>query len=179
MRVKHLKTIFPTILLIACTAASAVKAQIASNPPFTLTQTLVANGGGEQSNAAAGFTINGSTGQPTAGTRPNNSPFAVSGGFWAANPQSPTAAAVSVSGRILTPEGRGLRNTQVILTDMQGNTRTAISSAFGYYRFPEIEAGQTYIFTVVSKRYQFTPQVLTVTEEIESLDFVAQAWREK
>lgn len=86
---------------------------------------------------------------------------------------APTAAAVSVSGRVLTPDGRGLINAFVNLTDSSGSTRSARTTAFGYYRFDEVAAGQTYILNVSSKRYQFTAQVLSVTEDLENLDFFA------
>jgi CSLREA domain-containing protein len=91
----------------------------------------------------------------------------------------PTAAAVTVSGKVLTPDGRGLTRARVVLTDSQGNTRTAISSSFGYYSFENVEVGQTYVFTVVSKSYEFAPQVVTVLEEFENLDFVALSAHEK
>ncbi|HEY0427168.1 MAG TPA: carboxypeptidase-like regulatory domain-containing protein [Pyrinomonadaceae bacterium] len=86
---------------------------------------------------------------------------------------APTAAAVSVSGRVLTPDGRGLTKASVILTDSQGNSRTVISSSFGYYHFETVAVGETFVLTVSSKRYQFSPQVVFVTEEINELNFLA------
>jgi len=86
---------------------------------------------------------------------------------------APTAAAVSVSGRVMTATGRGLMNTTVLLTDSFGNTRTMRTSAFGYYRFEEVAAGQTCVFSVRSKRYQFAPQVVTIMEDMEELNFAA------
>jgi hypothetical protein len=83
----------------------------------------------------------------------------------------PTAANVSVSGRVLTPEGRGLRNAVVQLVDSNGNIRTSRTSTFGYYRFFEIEAGQTVIVSVTSKRYQFTPQTISLLESLTDVDF--------
>ena len=83
---------------------------------------------------------------------------------------APTAASVSVSGRVLVND-RGLRNAFVTLTDQNGNTRTVRSSSFGYYRFDEVEVGQTYIVSVRSKRYQFAPQVVSVSEELSELNF--------
>lgn len=85
-----------------------------------------------------------------------------------------TAASVSISGRIVTPDGRGLRNAKVILTDASGNSRTTTSSQFGYYRFNNVEVGQIYVITVASKKYQFLPQTVTVTEEVSDLNFAAQ-----
>jgi hypothetical protein len=86
---------------------------------------------------------------------------------------APTAATVSVSGRVLTPDGSGLTNARVILTDVSGSSRTVSSSSFGYYRFDDVRAGEVYILSVASKRYLFTPQAVTVLEEINDLNFSA------
>lgn len=87
---------------------------------------------------------------------------------------SPTAASVTVSGRVLTPKQRGIVGAIVYLTDSHGNTRIVRTNAFGYYRFDEVSAGETYLFNVFSKSYQFTPQVITVTEEITELYFIVE-----
>jgi hypothetical protein len=87
---------------------------------------------------------------------------------------APTAASVSVSGRVLTGSGRGLMNATVTMTDTNGNKRTARTGAFGYFRFNEVEAGQTYIFNVSSKRYSLAPQVISVMEDVSELNFTAQ-----
>ena len=86
-----------------------------------------------------------------------------------------TAAAISINGRVLTNVNRGLMNAIVYLTDSTGNTRTEKTNPFGYYRFEDVSAGQTVMITVVAKRYQFAPQVLTATEDIGNLDFVSLA----
>jgi hypothetical protein len=87
---------------------------------------------------------------------------------------TPTAANVSISGRILTADGRGIRSTVVVLADSEGNSRTATTSSFGYYRFDDVPAGETYVMSVSSKRYQFEPRVVNVQDEIANLDFIAQ-----
>lgn len=84
-----------------------------------------------------------------------------------------TAASVSVSGRVITSSRRGLANAVVYLTDSGGNTRTARTTSFGYYRFNDIAAGQTVTVTVVSKVYQFAPKVLNLNEEVTQLNFLA------
>ena len=84
--------------------------------------------------------------------------------------QATTAASVSVSGRVLVGK-RGLLNATVTLTDQNGNSRTARTSSFGYYRFDEVEVGQTYIVSVQSKRFQFATQVVSVSEELSELNF--------
>jgi len=91
----------------------------------------------------------------------------------------PTAASVSVGGRVFTPDGRGLRNARVILTDASGNSRNTLSSSFGYYRFDEVEAGQTYIIQVISKQYQFQPQIVTVFDDLDNLNFAADSNRKR
>ncbi len=93
--------------------------------------------------------------------------------FLVGNPLPPTAAAATVSGRILTPDGAGLAKASVILTDSNGNSRTAVSGSLGYYRFDDVSVGATYVLSVSSKHHQFNPQVVTVMEDIENLDFRA------
>lgn len=161
------------ILTIVLCAFASVRAQVASNPPFVLEQAVIASGGGQNSTGGT-FALDGTVGQSTAGTNSSNAPFSVAGGFWAAVPLGTTAASVSISGRLLTSDGTGLTNARVILTDASGTTRATSSSSFGFYRFDEVEVGQTYILSVISRRYQFTTQVLTVLEDIENLNFIAQ-----
>ncbi|MDQ4122259.1 MAG: carboxypeptidase regulatory-like domain-containing protein [Acidobacteriota bacterium] len=85
----------------------------------------------------------------------------------------PTAASVSVDGRVTTADGRGIRNALVTLAAPNGETRTALTGAFGYYRFTDVRAGETYVLTVVSKRFQFAPQVVSVAGDINELNFTA------
>lgn len=85
-----------------------------------------------------------------------------------------TAAAVSVGGRVITNTGKGIRNAEVSLTDSNGNTRSTQSGASGYYRFDNVQAGETYIITARSKRFTFSQQsqILNVTEDINDINFI-------
>lgn len=56
-----------------------------------------------------------------------------------------TAATVSISGRVATPKGKGLRGAQVTLIDANGEVRSAKIGINGYYRFSGVAAGETYI----------------------------------
>lgn len=85
----------------------------------------------------------------------------------------PTAANVSVSGRVLTADGRGLRNAVVTITDSNGNIRSYKTTSFGYYRFDEIEAGETYVIRVLSKQFTFDPRIISVNDEITELNLIA------
>ncbi len=87
---------------------------------------------------------------------------------------APTAASVEVSGRVMTQTRRGLNKALVTITDQSGSTRTATTNPFGYFRFADVQAGETYIISVSAKRYHFAPQVLNVTEDLTDLSFMAQ-----
>jgi len=88
----------------------------------------------------------------------------------------PSAANVSVSGRVLSGKGNAIVNVIVTLTDSNGNTLTAKTNSFGHYRFDEITVGETYIVSVISRRFTFNQpsQVLNLSEETSNLDFIAQ-----
>jgi predicted outer membrane repeat protein len=88
---------------------------------------------------------------------------------------TPTAATVSVSGRVVTAHGRGIRNVVIIMTDSSGKSRTAVSTTFGYYRFDEVTAGETYVLTAHGKRFSFgqNTQVLSIVEDTNDINFVA------
>lgn len=79
---------------------------------------------------------------------------------------------VSLSGRVTTPGGQGLRNAVVTLTDPQGNRRTATTSSFGVYSFDNVQTGETYFVTVASKRYRFAARNLLVNGVMTDVDFV-------
>jgi hypothetical protein len=156
---------------------SVASAQIAGNGSYTLTQSAIANGGASGNGASIGgiYSIEGTTGQSAAGTNQQAAIFNFKPGFWTAQPLAPTAASVSVVGRILTASGRGIRNVRVTLTAPSGETRTVLSSTFGYFRFTEVLAGETYIFSVSAKRYTFAQPTLVVSvdEDLTDLNFVA------
>ena len=84
----------------------------------------------------------------------------------------PAPVAVSVSGRVTTPFGIGLRNASVFITNSQGVRRTATTSSFGFYSFDNVLTGDTYTLGVNSKRYRFQPQTLPVNNDLPNVDFV-------
>ncbi len=88
---------------------------------------------------------------------------------------SPSAAGVLIGGRVLTYNGRGIGNVRITLNEAGGSARSAISNPFGYYGFTDVEAGQTYIVTVQSKRFSFgsPSRVISVSDDLGDLDFIA------
>ncbi len=90
---------------------------------------------------------------------------------------APTAATVSISGRVTTASGRGIKNVRLTLTDSSGQIRTATTSSFGYYRFDDVLAGETYILSAVGKRYTFSQpvRVLSINDAADGVDFIADS----
>lgn len=92
------------------------------------------------------------------------------------DPNTPTTASVPFSGGILAFKWRGISITCVSITNQNDETHAALTNPFGYYRFNEIPAGETYIISVAHRRYQFinNPRILTILDEISELGFTAE-----
>ncbi len=83
-------------------------------------------------------------------------------------------AFVGISGRVTTPDGRGLRNAVVSLIDSTSTASTATTSSFGNFSFNNAPTGETYTIAVTSKRYRFTSRQLIVNNTLTNVDFVGQ-----
>ncbi len=83
-----------------------------------------------------------------------------------------TSTRVSVSGRVTTSTGVGIRNAGVFITDSDGNQRKVLTSSLGYYQFDEIDSGKSYVIGVSSRRYRFASRVVQVIDNLTDLDFV-------
>lgn len=139
---------------------------------FQIENSSVATGGGKSS--GGNFTIDSTAGQTLAGVRVQGPRFSIQNGFWTSD-FAPTAANVSIGGRITTSNGQGIQNVRVVLTSLNGTTQFSMTGSFGFYRFDDVEVGETYILTVLSKRFVFANpmQIISVSEELNYLDFVA------
>ena len=78
----------------------------------------------------------------------------------------------TVSGKVNSPAGTGLRNVIVTLADAEGNRRFATTSSFGLYSFSNIVTGQSYTITVTSKRFRFAPKTIQINGDLSNEDFV-------
>ncbi len=81
-------------------------------------------------------------------------------------------AIVSVSGRVTTPDGRGLRNATVTLTDSLGVSRSVTTSSFGFYTFGNVPVDAAYVIGVSSRLYRFASRNLVVNDNLTNVDFV-------
>lgn len=142
---------------------------------YDLSHNVIAGGGGNQS-IGGNFRLDGTVGQHLAGTVSTGGNYRIHGGFWTPVSFTPTAATASISGRIRTADGRGIRNVSLVLVSAAtGETFRATSSLFGYYRFETIVVGQSYILTVRAKLYRFDPntRVIVLQDELTDSDFTA------
>jgi hypothetical protein len=168
-----MKTAIKFMIAALSIVASGATASAQSNGNYAITKSVVASGGTASTNGSYGLT--GTAGQAVAESGSNTGPYTVTSGFWQPARLAPTAASVQVSGRVLTQDGRGIRNVMITLTEADGTKHTVLSGTFGYYRFNDISAGQTVIVSAAAKRFAFVQsiQVITLTEEKLNLDFTA------
>jgi hypothetical protein len=139
----------------------------------SIEQSVIASGGTSEGGNST-FSVTGIVGQPIAESS-SGAPYAVRSGFITAAPLVPTAATVTVSGKVTTASGRGIRNVVVVMTDASGTVRRTNTTTFGYFRFTDVMPGGTYIFSARAKRFTFNQatQVRSVAEEISDINFVA------
>ena len=90
---------------------------------------------------------------------------------------APTAAGVSVSGRVLDSTGRGIRNARISVAGMgSAEPIIVVTGAGGFYTVDNLTAGQSYVMTVGSKRFQFAQpsRVITLRDSVTGIDWIAQ-----
>lgn len=97
-------------------------------------------------------------------------------GGWSAGFLVPTAAAVSLSGRIQDfNSGRGIANAIVEVKGMDGSLAGAArTGSFGYFTVEGLTAGQSYTVYISAKRYTFTPQVINMFDSVDRMVFTAE-----
>ncbi len=89
---------------------------------------------------------------------------------------SPTAAPVSISGRITDANGRGVKNVRILVTDpLSGEAFFAMTTSFGYYTVPNLQVSRLYVVSANSRRYIFAPDSRTIilNDNFAGSDFVA------
>ncbi len=110
----------------------------------------------------------------TAGPLAPLAPGSIAGG-WGLEMLAPTAAALSLSGRVTDASGMGIRNA-IMTLEGGGLTepRYAATGSLGYYSFDGLSNG-TYFLTVNAKRHTFVvpSRAVTMTDDVTNADFVA------
>ena len=141
-----------------------------SGGAFVIEKSVIAAG---DAGSGGPFFVTGTTGQPNAGGDLDGTPFSNYSGFWTSDFLAPTAAHVSISGRVFKANGTGVRNVTIALTDAGGLVRVAITNGFGYYRFDDIAVGAAYVLSASSRLYAFvTPtRIISVNDYVEDANF--------
>ena len=156
--------------IVATCILCFVTASAQSGGSYEITQSVVANGGGSSNGGA--FAIAGTTAQSVAGTQSSGGVFGSRGGFWQFF-LGPTAASVSVSGRVTDFTGRGISGVTVIIEGAAGIPRFARTNTFGNFTFDDIEAGRTYLVSAAHRRHSFVPTAVVVGDTVTDLEIVA------
>lgn len=104
-------------------------------------------------------------------TRPNGPAYDIG-----ADEIVPTSANASISGRVMTANGEGIRNAVIMVTG--GNLSEPIyaqTGTFGYYVIENLPVGNTYVVTVISKRFVFSnpTRIVTLDDNLSDLNFEA------
>lgn len=88
----------------------------------------------------------------------------------------PSAALASISGKVATSTGRGVQNAIVTVSGGGLLTpRIARTGSFGYFTIEDLQAGETYVVSVNSKRFVFAApsRVVTLADSVDGIDFIA------
>ena len=178
MKTKRKKLLTISVVSISLWLSVSIEISPAqSGGGYDLSQNVIASGGGSNSTGGP-FTVDGTVGQPIAGMQISGAPFSLRGGFWSPPSFAPTAAGVAVGGRVVTSARHGIPGAHLILTDLStGDTRTARSNSFGYFRFNEVIVGRVYSVSVQTRRYTFFPNshVFNLADELTDIEFVASS----
>ena len=155
------------LFIFATFASPAALVPAQSGGTFQIGKSVIGSGG--QTTGGA-FVLDGTVAEPVSGIISTGGTFELGSGFWGGG--ATPLANVTVSGRVLTSDGRGLRNATVSMTSSQGVVRTATTSSFGLFSFDNVIAGDTYTVRIISRLYRYQPQAVQATDNITLPDFV-------
>jgi hypothetical protein len=114
------------------------------------------------------------------GTAGNAATLTIDGirvGTWTDVTGLATAADVSLSGRVMTADGRGITNAVVRVSgNSMAEPITVITGRRGTYFIDGLTGGETYVITVVSRRFAFSEpsRVITLNDNAFDQNFVAE-----
>lgn len=86
---------------------------------------------------------------------------------------TPLAADAEISGRVVDSTGRAVSRATVVLIGPDGFVRSTTTNPFGYFVLTGIPVGESYVASIRSKRYRFDSQVISLTDNLTDLNFVA------
>ncbi|MEQ1764466.1 MAG: choice-of-anchor Q domain-containing protein [Pyrinomonadaceae bacterium] len=86
-----------------------------------------------------------------------------------------SAADATISGRVVTAQGRAISRATITVTDANGESKTVLSNTFGFFNVSELPTGQTYLVSVSARGYTFaTPSYFVdLSDNVGDLNFVS------
>lgn len=84
-----------------------------------------------------------------------------------------TSAPASISGQLVGWNGAPVNNSSVTARGQNGAVYTAATDKRGKFRLTGLPTGETYMISVKSNRYKFTPSMITLTEDVADLTIKA------
>jgi len=85
-----------------------------------------------------------------------------------------TSNQAELTGRVMNTMGQGIPTARVTLTDTTtGSKRSTVSNGFGYYRFGNLQLGQTSTINVESRVWTFSPLTVSSTDQLVNVDIIA------
>jgi len=165
-KVKTFRRVFP----VFCLLFIIVVASDESFAQYEMTEYVISNGGGRSGDAR--YDVNGTIGQAAVGRTNLTLPYFVQTGFWNFD-FSPTAAGVSIEGRVVSVFGSPVGMSTVLLSDVEGNTRTAITNPFGRFRFEGVVAGRGYFIIAKAKGLSSDPRFINADQDVTGIELIA------
>ncbi len=157
---------------LVLTATSPITLHAQSGGDFTVTQSVIAGGGGQNSMGGS-FSLDSTLGQAVAGNALSGSPFAITSGFLNF-PADPTAAP-SISGHLnYRDTAIAMPNITLTLTGTNGFVaRTTLTDTNGDYLFANVPAGNDYTVTPSRAPLAHDPSI-TAFDASRAARFAAQ-----
>jgi hypothetical protein len=86
---------------------------------------------------------------------------------------APTAASLSIAGRVTDRTGRGLSGVRIkSVATSDGQTKFTQTNPFGYYRIADLPNEATYMISATSKKFTFAPKVIFLTDNLTGVNFM-------
>lgn len=115
------------------------------------------------------FSVTSAPGATIASILSCGTPPVVTSTYTILNDDVVTSAPVMISGQVLDLDGSPIMNARLRLTATTGETYSALTNPFGYFRFDHIPSGTTYVLETSAKGHSFDPQTMAVHDDITGL----------
>ncbi len=86
----------------------------------------------------------------------------------------PIVPTASVSGRVLTPDGKGINKALVKIVDSVGTMRQVYTDPAGNYQFDNLPTARQYSLTAEHKKYDFDQRNIVVIGNANNVDFYGE-----